>query len=103
MRYVWVAAIFLSISFGAVSQEDEPKPKLSDESLTNEQIAVYRAVLSDYLKGSDGTLNLANRTEPLYRYKPCFRGMALGNTKVLTTVIHRLDTCLLYTSDAADE
>jgi len=43
--------IFLSVPFCAVSQEDAPKPKVSDEPLTAEQIAVYRAVLRDYLKG----------------------------------------------------
>jgi len=33
--------------------------------MTVEQIAVYRAVLERYVKGSDHTLNLANQTEPL--------------------------------------
>jgi len=34
--------------------------KVSNDPLTTEQIAVYRAVLGGFLKGSDGALNLAN-------------------------------------------
>ena len=101
MRYVWITTIFLSISLYAVSQEDGPKPRLSDESLTTEQIAVYRAVLSDYLKGSNGSLNLANMTEPLFRYRPCFKGMELGNTSVPAPVIHRLDASLVVNTKIA--
>ncbi len=95
MRYVCFIVMFLSVSFCAVSQEDTLRPKLSDESLTTEQIAVYRAVLKDYLKGSDGSLNVANMTEPLDQSdKACFKGMELDVTD-LATVIHRLEPSLV--------
>lgn len=56
--------ILLSVSFCVVSQDVSPKPPVSGEQLTTEQIVVYRVVLKDYLNGSDGALNLANMTEP---------------------------------------
>ena len=51
------------ISLAAVAQDTEPNPKVSDAPLTSEQIAIYRAVLGGYLKGSGRVLKLANLTE----------------------------------------
>ena len=57
---------FLLLSLVAVSiQDDEPKPVLSQDPLTAEQIAVYRAMLAHYTKGEDVALNIANVTDPL--------------------------------------
>ena len=96
MRQLWLTMTFLSVSFSAVSQEETPKPKVSDESLTTEQIAVYRAVLRDYLRGSDGALNLANMTEPLDQSnKSCFGGMRTGITNAPAPVIHRIGPSLV--------
>ncbi len=96
MRQVWVTVVLLAVSFCAVSQEVTPKPKVSDESLTTEQIAVYRAVLRDYLKGSDGALNVANMTEPVEQSdKACFKRMELGDIKLPGPVIHRLEPSLV--------
>lgn len=50
MRQVWIAMIFLAVTFCAVSQENTPKTEVSHDSLTSEQNAVYRAVLRDYPK-----------------------------------------------------
>lgn len=91
MRQVLVTMIFVAVSFCAVSQEDTPKPKVSDESLTTEQIAVYRAVLKDCLKGSDGVLNLADTTEPLGQSdRECLKGNEREGTRDPAPVIHRL-------------
>ncbi len=99
MRQVWITAVFLSLSICAMTQEDAPKPKVSDDSLTPEQIAVYRAVLKDYTKGSDGALNLANITEPLDQSdKACFEGIEVGVSKVSTPVVHRLTPSLVLNS-----
>ena len=96
MRQVWITAVFLSLSICAMTQEDTPKPKVSDDSLTPEQIAVYRAVLKDYTKGSDGALNLANKTEPLDQSdKACFEGIEAGVSKVSAPVVHRLGPSLV--------
>jgi hypothetical protein len=92
MGQVWITAVFLSLSICAMTQEDTPKTKVSDDSLTPEQIAVYRAVLKDTTKGSDGALNLANKTEPLDQSdKACFEGIEAGVSKASAPVVHRLD------------
>ena len=86
-----MAIVFLSASICAVSQHDSPKPPVSDEPLTTEQIAVYRVVLRDYLKGSDGSLNLANVTEPFDQLgKACLKGMRLGHA-TMPTITHKLE------------
>jgi hypothetical protein len=92
MRQRCIAAALLVISLTAVAQENSVKPKMSDAPLTTEQIAVYRAVLRDYLKGSDGALNLANITEPIDDSdKACFRGIDAGVIKESASVIHRIE------------
>ena len=83
----------------AASQEDQSaKPEhsskaiLSNDALSAEQIAVYRAVLTDYLKGSDGALNLANMSELLDRSdRACFKGVESGDASLPAPVIHRLE------------
>ena len=54
----------LSATCFAPTQDHEPKPVLSKDSLSAEQIAVYRAALADYMQEEDKALNLADRTEP---------------------------------------
>lgn len=95
MRRICPTLVFLSVSLCVVSQEDAPKPKVSDESLTTEQIAVYRAVLKEYLNGSDDGLNLANLTVPLDRSeKECFKGMESADWNI-SPVVHRLEPTLI--------
>jgi len=87
----------------AASQEDQSaKPEhsskaiLSNDALSAEQIAVYRAVLTDYLKGSDGALNLANMSELLDRSdRACFKGVESGDASLPAPVIHRLEPSIL--------
>jgi len=87
----------------AASQEDEsakqehsPQPILSKDAPSAEQIAVYRAVLADYLNGSDGALNVANLTEPLDRSdRACFKCVKSGDATLPTPVIHRLEPSIL--------
>lgn len=96
MRQRCMTAVLLVISLRAVAQENSLKPRMSDAPLTTEQIAVYRAVLRDYLKGSDGALNLANITEPTDESdKACFRGMDAGVIKESASVIHRIEPPLV--------
>ena len=98
MRLICVTLVFLLVSLVVVSQEVLPKPKLSDESLTTEQIAIYRAVLSEFLKGSDDGLNLANVTVPLAgSEKECFKGMESADANV-SAVVHRFDPKLIFNS-----
>jgi len=94
MRQLWPAAVFLAVGICAVSQE--AKPKVSEDSLTSEQIVIYRAVLTEYLKGSDGTLNLSAVTETLDQSDAsCVRRMRSYNLTVADTVIHKLEPSLI--------
>jgi hypothetical protein len=95
MRYVVMAVMLILIGPALMSQEDSPKPTLSNEPLTNEQLAVYRAVLGNYLKDSDGKLNLANRTDPLDRSRlsdgRCMKAVEQP-TANSAQIIHRIDS-----------
>lgn len=87
-----VPVILLVISGMALAQENSLEPRMSDAPLTTEQIAVYRAVLRDYLKGSDGALNLANVTSPMNESDTaCFGGIEAGVIKESKFVIHRIE------------
>jgi hypothetical protein len=87
--------ILAVVSVAALTQETQ-KPRVSNNSLTSEQIEVYRAVLSDYLKGSDGTLNLANLTVPMEDpHEGCFDQMGSRSTGGQISTIHRLDPSLV--------
>jgi hypothetical protein len=84
-------AILVVISLGAVAQENAPKPRVSDAPLTSEEVAIYRAVLTGYLKGSDRVLNLANITEPLDGAdNACVRGLDARVAKESASSVHRV-------------
>ena len=95
-----MAAVLLVLSWKAVAQENWQKAKMSDAQLTTEQIAVYRAVLREYLKGSERTLNLANVTEPIDSSdKTCFKGMDARDIKESASVIHRIESLVAADSN----
>jgi hypothetical protein len=78
-----------------MAQENEPKPRISEAPLTEEQIAVYRAVLERFTKGSKGSLNLANKTDPfdletLAANKECHKGMNLDPESISGQIVHRV-------------
>jgi hypothetical protein len=96
-----VLSLTLSLLMCAAAQDDSPKPKVSDDPLTAEQIAIYRVVVQDYTKGSDGVLNLADRTEPLERSAPlydqgCTQGIELDHPKNSNPIIHKLDPSIAH-------
>ena len=95
-----MAAVLLVLSWKAVAQENWQKAKMSDAQLTTEQIAVYRAVLREYLKGSERTLNLASVTEPIDSSdKTCFKGMDARDIKESASVIHRIESLVAADSN----
>jgi hypothetical protein len=96
MRYCYLITILLVLASTGVAQENAPKPRVSDVPLTTEQIAVYRAVLRDYLNGSDGALNLAKITEPIDESDgTCFRGMDADAMKTSASVVHVIDPTVI--------
>jgi len=85
---------------GGVAQTHDAKPRLSEQPLTAEQIAIYRAVLEDYTKGSDVALNLASRTVPLKISGPLSDAQCLKSADVepdpsVVSMVHRLDPAVL--------
>jgi hypothetical protein len=83
----------------AMAGDKQPNPMLSKEPLTQEQIAVYRAVLADYMKGSEGTLNLAKKTVPLERSgsfwpEECVKPMELEPVPKSGPVVHAFDPAI---------
>lgn len=100
MRRVWMLVACLTLSSYAATQDQTSEPKISDEPLTADQIAVYRAVLKDYTKGSKGPLNVANRTEPLGDSRPmfdeaCFKEVEASVPKPSVPISHSLETSLM--------
>ena len=69
---------------------------VSSDPLTADQISIYRAVISDYLRGSSDKLNIASTTEspdqgPLFDYRYIKRAYRDGTS---VHVVPKLD-CLL--------
>jgi hypothetical protein len=101
MRSNWIVLVVaLSLSFAARAQDDAPKLKVSGESLTREQAAVYRAVLQDIVGDSKDTLNLAYTTEPLTPPGALFNGACPKTSQPqvaqdLTSIVHHLDAALV--------
>ena len=99
MRQTLSLALGLSLAFSAIPQNDAPKPTVSPDALTEERVAVYRAVLEDYSNGSNSPLNLADKTETLdfsetFPDKECLKGLDLESTGTAAKVVHRIDVRL---------
>lgn len=95
-----VLVVALSLSLTARAQDDAPKLKVSGESLTREQAAVYRAVLQDILSNSKDTLNLANTTEPVREPGALFNGACPKTSRPQVaqdspSAVHNLDPALV--------
>jgi hypothetical protein len=94
--FCMVTIVGLSMLGVAGAQDGAPKPKVSKDSLTAEQIAIYRAVLQDYMKDSDDSLNLADKTVLLDQpgqvsEEECMKGLKLENSGPSAPVVHQLD------------
>jgi len=93
-----ILVVVLSLSLSAQAQDDAHKLTVSSDSLTKEQIAVYRAVLQDVEKDSKDTLNLANMTEPNRQSAGLFNGACPKTSYQVAqdsaSVIHHLDSAL---------
>jgi len=94
MRQILAAIIAtLSLACGAVPQNHVPKANISNTPLTEEQIAVYRAVLASYSNGSNEILNVAEKTVTLdlSEDQDCLKGIALESNKGASSFVHRFD------------
>jgi len=84
-------AFLVVFSLGAVAQGTVQKLKVSDAPLTSKQLAIYRVVLVNYLKGSGRVLNLANITEPFDEPDTaCVPGLDSRVAKRSASTVHRI-------------
>jgi hypothetical protein len=84
----------LSLAMIVHAQTGVPQPSVSRDPMTDEQIAVYRAVLQDYLKDSKDSLNLADKTEVMEGGWTSFDGTCPKNRDLEATqtsgpLVHR--------------
>ena len=84
--------VFTFDAICAVPQGESSKPKVSKDAVSDEQLAVYRAVLNDYMKDSRGTLNLSTNTYPLVVNEGCAQGFKLEQTNSSVTLVHAFTT-----------
>jgi hypothetical protein len=91
---ILVIACFIS-GHPLIAQEAK-QPKLSAEKLTGDQMAIYRAVLKNYLKGSRDSLRVSNTTEPFEQeWRSIVEGCITGfKPEPNSTIVHRLDPSL---------
>jgi hypothetical protein len=86
-------ALMLYFAGLAVAQEAvDAKPKVSDQPLTAEQLAVYRTVLHGWMENELSAINLSVQTVPLttsglFGYEGCDKGLELEPAS--PSVVHR--------------
>ena len=98
--FVQAAVVFLILSLFVSAQADATKPEVRSNPLTAEQIAIYRAVLDDYMKDSAGVLNVADTTEPLDQSgfgfdEGCVKNIQVQPDRDTVTMTHKLDLSLV--------
>ncbi|HKF21906.1 MAG TPA: hypothetical protein VKE93_10070 [Candidatus Angelobacter sp.] len=93
MKGIWRFLVLALVVSWAMAQDYSQKPELSKEPLTTEQIAIYRAVLAEFVKGRDGTLNLYYKTYPsaYWVWVPECVKYAEQETVPKSMVVHLLD------------
>lgn len=91
MRSLFSCVVLLATAAFAMSQDKPTRPVVSQESLTSEEVSIYRTVLKDYLKGSQSTLNVAAVTEPLDESDDCVKQVRFANPSAPPSVVHRLE------------
>jgi hypothetical protein len=104
MRKLFLPVSLLFFGLQIFAQSEKPKPVLSKELMTSEQIEIYRAVLKNYTDGKIASLNLANVTRPFLPEgsfaspgKDCLRDIEIPKSAE-TPVIHHLDPAVALTS-----
>jgi hypothetical protein len=97
---MWIVATVLLLSLAGATQEEELKSTISTDALTPEQVAIYRVVLKEYIKGSDGVLNLADKTDPfdesnLPNDESCFQEFKIPVAKGSDHLVHRISPAVV--------
>ena len=72
LKILTTATVYLVLAAVWGFQADEAKPIVSEDLLTAEQVAIYRAALADFRPTPGETPQLANITVPLRRQRTAF-------------------------------
>ena len=94
---------FLALSVICSAQADEPKPTVSIDPLSTEQVAIYRAALADFKPSRGRTPQLANITVPLRRqytaFENCVASIREPSEQDPPQPVHRLDSSVVAGMD----
>ena len=85
----------LAVPFGAICaalQAAPPKRESGNDTLSDEQLAVYRAILNEYMKDSRSSLTLSRQTIPLVVLEGCLKGFKLEQTNNSVGKVHEFNT-----------
>jgi hypothetical protein len=91
-KIVFVVTACLVLSISSMTQSDEPKPSVSNEALTADEVAIYRAAIEDFVPVRGRSTQVANITVPLahWRIVSCVEGITTPSTQGRNPVVHRL-------------
>ena len=91
---VFIASLaFVNIASASAQQSGEVAPKVLDQPLTAEQLAVYRTMLASWFQGEKARVNLSGFTDPNDSIgasldKGCLKGLSLE--AVSLGLVHRI-------------
>ena len=88
----------LSLCPLSTAQEEPGKPVLSTTPLTADEVAIFRAVLKDYLRGSHGVMLVVDKTEPDQSptsVRTCADEISAKLEPQSPKVVHRIDSSLV--------
>ena len=89
--FKFISVGFLLLAMSAAARNHQPKPVISNDQLTSEQVAIYRTVLENYVKENDASLNISSLTKPFVNdEKDCLKGIELPPDSESKPIIHRL-------------
>jgi len=99
------AAVLAIVAPHTASTSDKAKPVKSTTALSEDEIALYKAVLRIYGGGKDASLNVSDRTFPLDPKLPtagldqpeCLVGVQLDNLPTVSNTYHELSPEVLPT------
>ncbi|HSY90926.1 MAG TPA: hypothetical protein VK812_06105 [Candidatus Binatus sp.] len=108
LKTLTTATVYLVLAVTCGAQADEPKPSVSADPLTAEQVAIYRAALADFKTGRARTPQIANTTVPLRMmsvgrphstFVSCVDGIGTPSDQDQHQLVHRLDSSVVAGTD----
>jgi hypothetical protein len=108
LKILTTATMYLALAVLSRAQADEPKPTISKDPLSTEQVAIYRAALADFIPSRGRTPQIANTTVPLRMmslgrphsaFVSCVDGIGTPSAQDQHQLVHRLDSSVVAGTD----